>query len=352
VEVWRSGVRLLDNLPIGGGNVRATLQSRVTRNLDLALSSEWFPESPTDLLAPFGSEIRAWRGVSVGGITNHPSFVWPVFRGPITKVDMDTQGSVSLNAVDLAGEVAGAAFEAPFSVPQGSALHTSVRSVISEAYEAAEFDTFTLQDRTLPALAWDEDRGKALDEMAAGAGGFWYALADGRFTLREVPWIESGRTVDLTVDSALPIFRSANIAYSRDNVYNTVVVRSERTDGSTPGRYVARDTDPASPIVYGGAYGRKVLHTDGQSAFGAGGLQIVGDTVLLRSKALAQSWSATIVPYPPLELGDLLQMDIEFRDGRRRRSKQVVAGFTIPLTSQGDMSLDLRSLMPRGEALV
>jgi len=352
VEVWRSGERVVGDLPIIGGSVRATLQSRVTRNLDLTVPPAFFPESPTDALAPFGSEIRAWRGVSIGGATNHPSLVWPVFRGPITACEEDTLGAVSVTAIDRAGDVAGAAFEFPFSVSAGARLHATAKSVISEALEDAEFDAFTLDDRALPELAWDEDRGKALDDMASGAGGFWYALADGTFTLRPVPWVYSDGEIDLTIDSATPIFRSARIGYRRDGVYNTIVVRSERTDGSAPERYVARDTDPTSPIVYGGPFGRKVLHADAQSAYGGGGLQIVGETLLQRSKALAQSWSATIVPYPPLELGDLIQMDIEGRDGRRRRSRQVVAGFTLPLTGSGDMSLDLRSLMPKGEAIV
>jgi hypothetical protein len=353
VEVWRGGAQLLSDLPFSTGNVRATLQSRVTRNLDMTLAPEWFPETPTDLLAPFGSELRVWRGVSPGGVTNHPSFVWPVFRGPITKVSVDTDGACSLNGVDLAGEVAGTAFEQPFGIGADTPLHATFRSVVSEAYEAAEFGTFDVSDRGMPALGWDEDRGKALDDMAAGAGAFWYALADGRFVLRAVPWVYSDEVVDLTIDSSLPIFRRASIAYDRSNVFNQVVVRSERTDGSAPSRYVARDTDPASPVVYGGAYGRKTLHSDAQSAYGAGGLQIVGETLLQRSKALAQSWSATIVPYPPLELGDLIQFDVELgRDGRRRRSKQVVSGFTMPLNAQGDMSLELRSLMPRGEAIV
>jgi hypothetical protein len=352
LEVWRGGVQLLSDLPILGGSVRASLQSRVTRSLDLSVDPAYFPEALTDPLAPFGSEIRAWRGVSIGGATHHPSLVWPVFRGPITSVAMDTLGPCSVAAVDRAGDVSDAQFEFPFGVPAGARLHSTVKSVITEAVADAEFDAFTLADRALPSLTWDEDRGKALDDMASGAGGFWYALADGTFTLRPVPWVYSGGLPDLTIDPGNPIFRSASLRYSREGVVNTVVVRSERTDGSAPERYVARITDPASPLVYAGPFGRRVMHADAQSAYGGGGLQIVGDTLLQRSQAVAQSWSATITAYPPLELGDLIQFDIADRSGRRRRSKQVVSGFSMPLTADGDMSLQLRALTPKGEAVL
>lgn len=352
VEVWLDGVRQLEGLPINGGSVRASLQSRVTRTLNLDVPPEWFPESPADLLAPFGTELRAYRGVSIGGNTTHPSYVWPVFRGPIGSIRWTTAGTCAIQAVDRAGDVAGAQFLAPISVTAGDRLHSRVQSFISEAVDDAEFAPFTLVDRILPTLAWDEDRGKALDDLAATAGGFWYALADGRFILTPVPWVYSDGVVDLTLDDTDPILRGASIEYSRDGVYNMFVARSERTDGSAPDRYVTQVTDAASPIRFDGPYGRRVLHHSVQGANNGAALQLIGETLKQRSQALAETWSAAIVPFPALELGDLLYLDVVGPTGKRRRSRQVVAGFTMPLTSSQDMSLDLRALVPPGEAIV
>jgi hypothetical protein len=352
VEVWLDGVEQLHSLPIIGGNVRASLQSRVTRNLDLTVGPEWFPESADDLLAPFGTELRVFRGVALGGVTNHPSLVWPVFRGPIDTIRWETGGACTIAAFDLAGDVASSHFLAPLSVSAGDRLHTRYREFVSEARDDAEFDTFTLPDRVLPSLTWDVDRGKALDDLAGTAGGFWYALADGTFTLREVPWVYSDGVVDLDLGPDNPLLRSAGIAYSREDVYNMIVARAERTDGSAPARYVTRVTDPASPIRFDGPYGRRVLHHSVQGAGNAAGLQLAAETLKQRSQALAETWTATITAYPPLELGDLLHLDVEGPTGKRRRGKQVVAGFTMPLTGDGDMPLELRALMPRGEAVL
>lgn len=352
VEVWLGGVRQLESLPFISGSVRATLQSRVTRTLNLELAPEWFPDSPSDVLAPFGTEIRAYRGVSIGGNTTHPSYVWPVFRGPAGSVRWTTGGTCAVTCVDRAGDVATAQFLAPVGVSAGDRLHARVREFISEALDDAEFADFTLVDRVLPTLAWDEDRGRALDDLAATAGGFWYALADGRFTLTPVPWVYSDGVVDLSVGPDYPILRSASIEYSREGVYNMIVARSERTDGSAPDRYVTRVQDQASPIRFGGPYGRRVLHHNVQGTNNGAALQLVGETLKQRSQALAETWSASIVPFPPLELGDLLQLDVLGPRGRRRRSKQVVAGFSLPLEGDGEMSLDLRALVPPGEAVV
>lgn len=352
VEVWLDGVRRLAALPFTEGSIRASLQSRVTRTLNLTAGPEWFPESADDLLAPFGTELRVWRGVSIGGATNHPGLVWPVFRGPIDTVGWETGGGTSIEAYDLAGDVADSKFLAPLAVAAGDRLHARVREFISEARDDAEFDTFTLPDRVLPSLAWDEDRGKALDDLAGTAGGFWYALADGTFTLREVPWVYSDGVVDLELGPDNPILRKAGITFSRQDVYNMIVARAERTDGSPPARYITRVTDPASPIRFDGPYGRRVLHHSVQGAGNTAGLQLVAETLKQRSQALAETWTATITAYPPLELGDLLQLDVLGPTGKRRRGKQVVAGFTMPLTGDGDMPLELRALMPRGEAVL
>lgn len=352
VDVWRGGGQLLSGLPIIDGSVRATLQSRVTRTLDLTVPPQFFPETASGMLAPFGTEIRAWRGVGIGGVTNHPSYIWPVFRGPISKARWTTGGGLAISAVDRAGDVSTASFLAPISTAAGDTLHRKVRELISEAAEDAEFDSFTLPDRSLPDLAWDEDRGKALDDLAGAGGGFWYALADGRFALRPVPWVYSSGVVDLNLGPDTPLLRSASIEFSREDVYNMIVARAERTDGSAPMRYETRVTDPASPIRFAGPYGRRVLHHSVQGAGSAAPLQLVAETLRQRSQALAETWSATITPFPPLELGDLLYLDVEGPTGKRRRSHQVVAGFNLPLVGDGDMSLDLRALMPRGEAVL
>lgn len=351
-EVWRGGVRLLDSLPIVSGSVRATLQSRVTRTVDMTVPPRYFPRDANGALAPFGSELRIWRGVSIGGITNHPSYVWPVFRGPITKTKWGTGGGVSVSASDRAGDVAETSFETPVSVTQGDLLHTRVREFISEASPDAEFAPFTLINRVLPTLTWDENRGQALDDLAGSAGGFWYALADGSFTLTPVPWVYSDGVVDLEIGPDSPILRSAGIEFNREGVYNVIVARAERTDGSPPARYVTYVNDPTSPIRYGGPYGKRPLHQSVQAASNAAGVQLVAETLKQRSQALAETWEASIVPYPPLELGDLLQLDVEGPEGLRRRSRQVVAGFTLPLVGNADMTLDLRALMPQGEAVV
>lgn len=351
-EVWREGIQLIGDLPLIDGSVRATLQSRVTRTADLTVPPTYFPANASGALAPFGSELRIWRGVSIGGITTHPEYVWPVFRGPIESAVWQTGGGCVVRAIDRAGDVADAAFLTPISVTRGDLLHARVREFISEAAPDAEFDTFTLEDRVLPTLTWGENRGQALDDLAGAAGGFWYALADGTFTLRPVPWVYSSGVVDLSVGPDYSILRSASISFNRDGVYNVIVARGERTDGSAPSRYVAYVSDPASPIRFGGPYGRRPLHHPVQGAANAAGLQLVAETLRQRSQALAETWSASIVPFPPMELGDLLYLDVEGPDGLRRRAKQVVAGFTMPLVGTGDMPLTLRALMPQGEAVL
>ena len=80
VEVWsRAGklasLRSIDSddrgddslVYLSGSSMQATLMSQVSRNLTLNVPWDLYPVHTTDLLNPYGREIRAWRGVRVTG---------------------------------------------------------------------------------------------------------------------------------------------------------------------------------------------------------------------------------------------------------------------------------------------
>jgi hypothetical protein len=367
VEVWRSGslvqelsltssptISSLANVARGApvflkGNVRATLASRVTRVLTMDVPDWLFPWSATDLLAPYGNELRAYRGIRYGsGEVDE----FPIFRGPITDATPSGGGLVSVTAGDRAWQVVKSGFSAPTVANVGSLVTTEYRRLVLDAVPDATFGTFDAITTTVPALSYDYDRGAALDGLATAAGAYWYPLADGSFVLRLVPWsipIAGGKL--LLTNQAGGSLLSARPKRTSGSVYSRITVSNEPTDGAPPFHATVDDLDPTSPTYSLGPYGVQALQFRITGAATQASCRTAASALLARSKSLTQSWSLVITPDGSIELGDALDVEYVDTSGILRPAVQLVAGFTIPLEVDGTMSVDARDPLPEDQAL-
>lgn len=352
VEVWRSGVQV-DELTFKspqttgirgarvflGGSVRATLASRVTRTLNLSVPSWLYPWDNSDLLAPWGNELRVFRGIQYG---SGELDEFPVFRGQIVDIKPQGDGTALLNAADRTQDVVGSSFDAPSVANVGALVPVEFKRLVIGALPDATFGTFSPIGAVVPPLSYDYDRGAALDGLAKVAGAYWYALANGDFVIRYVPWsvlISTGKTLLTNIGGTL---LTAFPTRSRANVFSRVTVSNEPTDGSTPTFATVDDTDPTSPTYVHGPYGVKAVQVRVTQAATQSGCRTAARTILSRSRSLTQAWTITCVPDPSLELGDPL--DVEYLDetGVTRSAVQIIAGFTMPLDKTSAMSIDGR----------
>jgi len=339
-------------LPFVDGNIRATLNSRVARVAALTVDRSWFPllpngnVDPGGLLAPYGNRLKIYRGITYGD-GSVASF--PVFYGRIESVSLSRAGSVSLTANDLAADVVDAQFETPQSSVPSNTINVEFRRLVRDALADAVFGVSDLTGAKIPPVAWQNDRGQALDDMSATAAMLWYPLADGSFVQRLTPWTKPGLTPVLTLadgTNALPLAYGTvsdfSITISRTGVYNSAVFTSERQDGTAPVYAIARDLDKNSPTYYLGNFGRKPLLIQNQTALTVSQCKQAAQSALKAATAITQTWdSVTVVPDASIELGDLITAKA---DGAV--SAQVISGFTLPLRETGDMSLNLRAYSP------
>lgn len=337
------GNLLRTDLPFVAGQVTGSLQQRVVRELDLTLERSWYPVSSGGtvdtgaLLAPFGNRLKAYRGITWG---DGSQTVFPVFSGSIDTVTLGRDGSVKLKAQDFAADVLAAGFETPTSSIAGTRLVPQFQALISGGLANAVFGASDSTAGVMPALTWEYDRGKALDDVAAAASMIWYQLPDGSFVMRTVPWTKTGLSASLTVTDA-DILADWSIVVSRQGVNNAVVYVSER-QGEAPVYAIARDTVLTSPTRYAGPLGKRPRLIKNQVPLSQAQCLAAAQTTLQSAKAVTvQFTSAAIVPDPSLELGDVLQLNA---DGVT--SLQVVAGFVLPLRETGNMPLTLRAYTP------
>lgn len=355
-EVWQEDIYLGEVKPIAG-SVKCTLGSQVTRTGSITLDPSLTPRRPGDMLAPYGNRLRIYRGIAYG----EREFMFPVFNGLITKAERRPRQPLTVSFADRAAEVDENDFEAPAETKRNRTLVDEIIRFISDGVPDARFAEVDQVGAAAPAQVFDESRSRACDQLAEAAGMFWYALADGRFTIRRVPWawhpdpdnVTTVRTY--TEDPAffgrqqakLGTISDYGVLMSRENVYNAIVGLSDQPDGAEPRRAVAIDTSLDSPTYVGGKFGRRVLRADVPSAATAGVVHTAVESLLRRSRASADVTPWTMVPDPSLELGDAVRLDIDDRHLLR-----VVSAFDMPLTEDGEMTCEGRPLVLPGGRVI
>lgn len=334
-----AGDLLAEDIPIGGGAVTAQLASRVTRSAAFTASDEWFPASDTDILSPYHAIVQISAGIA------YPSGeeeLFPVFTGRVYQATRSETGEVTFRADDLAADVLAADFEQPVNSQRGASIVAEVQRLILGGYEWAVFGDDDVDDSSVPNLSWDDDRGKALDDLASVVGGRWFVLGDGRFVVRRLAY-EDTTPLFLIQDGELGTLSTARTTVTADGTYNSVVVLSERPDNSAPVRVTEQDLDPSSPSYYNGLFGKRVLRIRSQESLAFFEAQRVARSQLAASVALQRQWSVTCTPDMTLEPGDVG----EFLS-RGVRDVQVLDSVTYPLSPQTTMTLSGRSTVTVG----
>lgn len=352
VEVWRSGIQVDELVWVDRGSpytrgapvfftgsVRASLASRVTRTLDLTVPDTLYPWSTSDLLNPYGTELRVFKGVTYGTGTVDE---FPAFVGTVEEVSPPNLGKATIKASDTALRVAAAGFPSPMPSQAGYPVLSEIERLILDANSSAAFGTHSAITTTTPQLSYDGDRGRALDSLAGAAGANWYTLADGRYVVRLVPWTQplAGTPLQLTDGSGGTLLTAFPVR-SASGVYNQVTVLAERADGGAAEYATISDTDPTSPTYVGGPFGvrsKPAVRVTG--ALNQGQLASIARVELARSQALTASWQFTCVPDASVELGDPVVLTF-----KGRRATQFAVSFTLPLQPDASMQVQCRDLV-------
>jgi len=318
------------------GNVAASLTNRVTRSAGFTLPREYYPLTADDPLSPEYAVVHIHAGIRYG---TDQEETFPLFVGRVWDATLDEEGQVGFNCEDLAADVVAYRFEQPRTTTTGMTL-AEIRRLILEAVPQAVFGTDTVVDAPTPrSLTWDEDRGQALDDLAQSLGGRWYALGDGTFVVRPFDYA-LGPVAQALHDGPGGLLMSASIPRSRSGVANSVVVVSERADGTSPIRVPARDTNTASPLRFGGRFGRVSQVIKVQTPLSFPQAQTLARTQLSAANALTRQWNASVVPDFTLEPGDTV--DLSFMGVT---DLQIIDSITYPLDTQTPMTITTRAAL-------
>lgn len=323
---------------LSGSSMQATLSSRVSRNLTLNVPWHMYPTSTSDLLNPYGREIRAWRGVRVAG--RRTPYEWQIFRGKIQRVTRSKRlGYCVVSCADRSQDVLDHGFVNPQNSVPGNPLNVEFERLVRGVLPDAEFGDSDDFAELTQALAWEFNRSGAIEEMFSSAGALWYSLASGKFVARRYPWAVPADPLLTLSDGPGGVILSADEARSREDIYNVVTATGERLNGDKPVTATEADDQPGSVTDINGEFGIRSLLMRRVSPSTQGGARAAALARLRTTITPTETVAWEQPPDASVELGDVVALDVNDRTG----IIQVISSFGMPLDIGPAMTVQGRS---------
>ncbi len=351
VDVWRGGELLAEDIPMLSGSTSKSVTDGAlteTASIDVARFADgvdWAPQSPLDPLAPAGQRLVVKTIMAdVFGVEYETQV--GVFRLEVT--DEKDDGVLQVDGVGVLADIADGRLTAPFAPRSSGTLQSEARRLVPPGW-GIEFDG-ALVDRPCPqSLEWSDDRLGALAMIVSAFPARLRVDASGQLRvlppLGDVPvdtdWtLTDGERVS---PDAIATVVKAPRRWTRDGIFNTVVVRGAATD------------DPAKPAVQGVA--QKLA---GPYAADWGGFGVIPTfptnplmTTRAQMTAAAQAMLADALrparrvvvecaSDPRIDVDDSVTVRRGEKDGAWEvNTRGFVVGYTLPLTSEGTMQIEV-----------
>lgn len=334
VDSWLAGVQLAAALPVDAGTVTyddtGTLKRRLsltvpahtpTMNLDPA-------GDPSAPLAAYGQRLHVATGIGYPNgaveLADHGWYLTTSWQRD------DADGTITVEAFDLAQLIADDRLTAPSAPPPGATYASEFARLVGGLLPVV-VDAGLVDRAIVGSVVWDRDRDAALTMLCQAWPARWYVGDDGAAHVAPpypavapdaVPDVELS---DGTVGTVVTRARRGD----RGALYNVLVVDGRTPDnGAARPHAVAQITDAASPIRADGPYGRVVRFYESDLITTQQQADDAAAAMLVTYASAGRVESATAVPDPALQLGDVAR--IFTLDGRRFTGR--ITGLIVPLT--------------------
>lgn len=331
-DVYYDGSLVAEDLAVSEGSIRVDLDGQVRRSGNITIADPRLVPTLSDVLSPLGTEIRVRQGI-VSPDGSEELIPLGVFRLDVTGWgEQDRVPQIQIYdrskalQVDLPNPTSRAGWTAQNVILDYLKwFHPSLGAVAP----ASVFDP-TLHDYRLPGghvfeanSHWD-----AMVELARNMNGRLYFDVDGQPKCDKIVDLSDSSQAVLDINAGEGgVLVSADRSYSREGVYNGVVVLgAANTDGAVP-RGSAFNNDPGSALRFGGPFGRVTTVINDSSLTTSAQCLSRADIELRRYTGLSYSLDFSSVPNPALDVGDIVRFT--YPDGSFELHQ--ISSLTIPL---------------------
>lgn len=328
---------VLAELTCESGSVSAETERTVRRTCSVTIidpTGALTPAEANDLLAPFGNELRLWRGVrfAANDIELVPLGVFGFVES--TVADADDGVKLSISGQDRAARISAAKFTDPYKVPRGQDVSAAITDLLQSRWSAVTIDLPPAEDvtaRTFLEAGDSSDPWRDAQELALSAG---YVLA---FDVNGVVRYDSPtpQPVRVYTDGAEAALLSLERVMSAEATRNGVIATGEGTDLIAPVRGEAWDTDRSSPTYVDGKFGPRPAFLSSPLIVTQSQATRVAERQLDQVRGVAHSVSWGALVDAALDVGDSVQID---RPTSRTNAVVRLDSLTVPLSATDSMS--------------
>lgn len=348
-EVLRSG-QVIKTLYVNDGNVTIDSNNSLRRSCSVSLvddTGELTPSSASDLLTPFGNEVKLYRGIRFpdGGEELVPLGVFVM-----TDVSLSDSGAaveIEISGYDRAKRIERAQFTQPAQIAANTNYAKAIQDLILFRVPGIQFKPSELGQwyaqttRVTPLLTFNEqdDPWEKAREMAQSIGRDLYFDADGYCVMPLQPDPTSSPAMWTYADGEDAMLLGASNSWSAEQAFNWIIITGESTSNALPYRGEAKDMDPASPTYIYGPMGAvpwfladAYVTSDAQAAEAALGIlrKVIGTTENVSFPAMVN---------PAHEGGDIVSI---VRAKSKINNLYVLDRITIPMNVDGQMDAATR----------
>jgi hypothetical protein len=317
------------NVPVQGGQITIdrTAQSRRRGTVQIPWSLAAGADLGVDLRTlPLGGYALVRRGLRYA---NGQTELMLLGRLRVESVTWGTEDeSASLELADRMAQVRDEPFTSPYAAGGKRAAQAAVEIV--QGVFGATIGYSTPQDppTVLSDVFYSGARSEALTELEQSASAESYFDANGDFVFAAKPG--DSEPVVWEVDAGeTGVMISAGENLDRTGIYNGVLVQGQDQATNVPFSALATYDNPASPIRWGGPFGKVALVADSTAVQDTAQALAMAQSLLRLRLKQTRSLELSAAPNPALEAGDTIR--VRFPDGRTET--HLIDATTIALTT-------------------
>lgn len=351
-EVW-SEDRILLTLSIDTGKVSVNTNNSIRRTCEIHLTTtrettNLVPDDGFDFLAPFGNQLRLYRGIQYADGTEEyvPLGVFVITDVKVT----DTNDGVSMTIMgeDKSIIISRNKWTSTYQMVNGT-LETSLTALLQNRYPDIVTD-FPTTNVTINQIVLGADTGldpwKDAVYIAGLVGYDLYFDVKGVCTMRQFPTLDAASVVATYEEGNGTTVTSLDRTISTKETYNGVIYTVEGSQVTTPIRVEVWDEDTTSPTYRYGVFGSVptfiTTNLIGTSADAIKAASLLLNTYIGRQEEINFS---SIVD-PSLDVNDVVYLS---SDGAKVDRTVIIDSMDIPLEYEGALSVKTRVVRVVGE---
>jgi len=333
------------------GEVACDRTAQVRRSLNCRLVDplgEITPRNTGEILTPYGSELRAYRGIkwqNDDGTWSEEICPLGVFRLSKSSISYRADGTseIAVEAYDHSRTIQRDKFLAPYAIESGTNLLDAIKEIVKRTFPDVVYDAITTTLTTTAPMLLDtgSDPWEACTNLAKSMGCEIYFDVEGRLAVVPPPDVAAQPAPDFTyIEGDHCTMIDLSREFSDENAFNGVVVTGESPgDELPPVRGEAWDDSPTSPTYRYGDYGEVPMFLTDNTAKTEEDCAKIAKAELALILGRPASLSITALVNPSYEAGDVVEVALE------RAGVDGLYGldaFNVPLSGSATQRLTLR----------